>query len=156
MVWLSYKLQVRSLLIMNTNNIVISLDDAFDYYQMSKRIISDQPLYCYVITKKAFDKNKEKYRGMSIPFINSYEQCLKLIDQYLKQPSNSSYRIAFEQKSKKENNKIVSFLWFFEHIDGCADFNKFEIRSMLKVLKKWCVTNNLEYLEPKVYRITDD
>ena len=141
---------------MNTDNIVISLDDAFDYYEMSKRIISDKPLYCFVISKNIFDKNKEKYSGQSIPFINSYEQCVKLIEEYLSQPSKNCFRLAFEHQSKGERNKVVSFLWFFEHIDGCADFKKFEIRNMLKVLKKWCIHNNFEYIEPQVYRTNDE
>ena len=141
---------------MNTNNIVISLDDAFDYYEMSKRIISDKPIYCFVTSKNIFDKNKDKYKGQSIPFINSYEQCIKLIDEYLSLPSKNSYQLAFEHQSKKEKNKVVSFLWFFEHIDGCADFKNFEIRSMLKVLKKWCISNDFEYIDPQVYRINDD
>ena len=141
---------------MNTDNIVIPLDEAFDYYEMSKRIISDEPLYCYDFIKNIFVKSKEKYSGHSVPFINSYVVCLKLINEYLNHPSKSRYKLDFEQESKNASNKIVSFLWFFEHIDGCEDFKKFEIRSMLKVLKKWCVTNGFEYLEPQVYLLNDD
>lgn len=141
---------------MKTDNITISLDDAFDYYEMSKRIISDKPLYCFVISRNVFDKNKDKYKDQSVPFINSYEQCVKLIDEYLSHPSKNNYRLIFEHQSKKERNKVVSFLWFFEHIDGCEDFKKFEIRNMLKVLKKWCIANNFEYVEPQVYRINED
>ncbi len=141
---------------MNAKNVVISLDDAFDYYEMSKRVISDKPVYCFIPSKNIFYKNKDKYKDQSIPFINSYEQCVKLIDEYLKHPSKNNYRLAFEHQSKESRNKVVDFLWFFEHIDGCADFSNFEKCRMLKVLKKWCFTNNFVYVEPQVYRPDND
>lgn len=39
---------------MIADNIVISLDDAFDYYEMSKRTVTDKPLYCYDLAKRIF------------------------------------------------------------------------------------------------------
>ena len=140
---------------MNADNIVISLDDAFDYYEMSKRTVTDKPLYCYDLAKRIFTENKEKNGAHSVPFINSYAVCLNLIDEYLSQPSKSMYRSSFLKESEHQKNKIVSFLWFFEHIDGCEDFKNYEIRSMLKVLKKWCKVNGFGYTEPQVY-VSDD
>ena len=63
----------------------------------------------------------------------------------------SQYKTDFLKISKNAKNKIISFLWFFESIDGCKDFNNFEIINVSKALKKWCKINNLKYSEPSVY-----
>lgn len=130
---------------------IISLDDAFDCYEMSKRDISKVPLYYYDFDKKDFLKIKGDKNKNGIIFINSYELCSRLIDDYLNQSEMSQYKTDFLKISKNAKNKIISFLWFFESIDGCKDFNNFEIINVSKALKKWCKINNLKYSEPSVY-----
>ena len=134
---------------MDTQNVVISLNDAFCYYELTKRKISDEPEYCYLIPERKFVKFKEKYKNISVPFLNSYRLCLELIDEYLSQPPQSCYRDAYKKEAKTQRNKVVCFLWFFEHIDGCVDFERFEIPKVGKILKKWCERNGFEYLEPE-------
>ncbi len=141
---------------MDTQDIVISLDQAFDCYEYTKRIISDEPLYCYLIPERKFVKIKEKYKDISVLFPNAYRLCLELIDEYLSQPPIDQFREAYKKEAKTQRNKVVCFLWFFEHLDGCVDFQRFEIPKMTKILKKWCKHNGFAYTEPQVYRITDD
>jgi hypothetical protein len=129
---------------------IVALDDAFDCYEMSKRNISKTPLFYYDISKNVFLKIKSTIKDTGIVFINSYELCSKLIYEYLNQPEMKEYKIAFE-RLEINKNKIVSFLWFFEHIDGCYGFTKFEILIVTKELKKWCKSNGLDYLEPEVH-----
>lgn len=133
----------------------ISLDDAFDYYELDKRTISKTPLYYYDVNLGKFKKIKGTQSCPGAIFINSYELCSTLIDQYFEQPSMEKYKSAFEKEARNARNKIVSFLWFFERIDGCSDFEHFERPRVAKVLKKWCKSNGFAYLEPTVYCIND-
>ena len=138
---------------MNNLSITISLDDAFDCYEMSKRTVSANPLFYYDFEERKFVKIKNSIKNPGAVFINSYKLCSKLIDQYLGQPENKDYKSLFEKQWTKNQNKIVNFLWFFEHIDGCYNFQEYEVLCVTKELKKWCKNNNLNYLEPEIYRI---
>lgn len=138
---------------MNDYCTTVSLDDAFDCYEVSKRNVSKDPLYYYDLEKNEFVKIKGAIKNSGIVFLNSYNLCSKLIDEYLSHPLMQEYKDSFDRVLKNTKNKIVSFLWFFEHIDGCQDFQKFEILKVEKELKKWCKSNGLEYLDPVVYRI---
>lgn len=131
----------------------IPLDDAFDCYEQSKRKVTLEPLFGYDTEKKEFVKLRDKNRNVCVVFVNSYQLCSSLIEEYLSQPSMEEHRKAFKELSKNSSNKIVSFLWYFEHIDGCRDFEMFEIKRVSKALKKWCKANNFEWTEPEVYRI---
>ncbi len=142
--------------------IVVSLDDAFDCYEMSKRIVSETPLYYYDTKTNTFRKIKStmpwyleepSIKASGIVFINSYKLCQSLIKEYLNQPSMKEQKDLFESIPKNEKNRIVDFLWFFEHIDGCYDFQKFEVSRVEKELKRWCKINKLRYLEPVVHRV---
>ena len=48
----------------------------------------------------------------------------------------------------KSKDPVVSFLWFFEHIDGAYDFDQFENEEIIRVLKKWCEKNQFDYSLP--------
>lgn len=134
----------------NFENITVSLDDAFDCYEFTKREISKTPLHYFDFTKGKFVKIKSGMKNPGVEFVNTYELCIKVIDEYLNQPRMKEYKIAFA-KAEGSRNKIVRFLWFFEHIDGCYNFEKFEITRVTKELKKWCKRNGLDYLEPEGY-----
>lgn len=138
---------------MNDFNVVVSLDKAFDCYQVGKRKKSKVPLYFYDLKKNEFMKIKGELKENCISFINSYDICCSLIDEYLNQPHVKQYKedCIKSIKNARYSNKIVDFLWFFEHIDGCYGFENFEISRMTNVLKKWCKINGFSYLEPKVY-----
>lgn len=138
---------------MNHFDVTIPLDAAFDCYQIGKRRISNVPLYCYDFKKNEFTKITEKSKENCVPFINSYTTCCNLIDEYLEQPHVKQYKedCIKSLKNARYRNKIVDFLWFFEHIDGCYDFENFEIVRMTRVLKKWCKTVGFSYIEPEIY-----
>lgn len=139
---------------------VVSLDDAFDCYEMSKRNVTKTPSYYYDTDTSEFKKikstmpwysEKPPIKDSGIVFINSYALCSSIIDNYLNQSQMSEYKKTFAKESKNSKNKIVSFLWFFERIDGCRDFNHYEMLHVAKALKEWCKLNNLAYLESRVY-----
>ena len=138
---------------MNHFNIIIPLDVAFDCYQVGKRKVSKVPLYCYDLKNNEFIKIKGEMKETCIPFINSHTICCNLIDEYLEQPHIKQYKEECIKsiKSARYRNKIIDFLWFFEHIDGCYGFDDFEIVRMTKILKKWCESNGFSYIEPEVY-----
>ena len=129
----------------------VSLDDAFDCYEMSKRTMSKEPRFYYDFTVNKFVEIKSHMKNPGVIFINSYKLCSKLIDEYINKPEMQEYKNTFEKESYGPHDKIVKFLWHFEHIDGCYDFGKFEILRVTDELKKWCENNGLDYLEPEVY-----
>lgn len=141
---------------MSDVRITISLDDAFDCYEVSKRNVSEVPLYYYDYTQKEFAKIKSTLKNPGVVFINSYQLCLKLIDEYLIQPEMEKHKRAFSKSRDRRKNRIVGFLWYFEHIDGCYGFRAFEIAKLRKELIKWCNNNDLNYIEPQVYQINTD
>lgn len=136
----------------------LCLDKLFDVYESTKRIISKFPTHYYDLEKNNFFKIKNPENIDGIAFINSYELCVKVIEEYLNQPSVIQYKPLFEKEVKTSKNYVVCFLWFFEHIDGCYDFEKFEFLIVEKVLKKWCKRNGLAFIESIVYckRNTED
>ena len=138
---------------MNEFYITVSLDEAFDCYEMSKREVSKEALFYYDFVENKFVKIKNSMRNPGVMFINSYKLCSKLIDEYFEQPEIKQYKLSFEKETDGVRNKVVDFLWFFEHIDGCFDFQKYEMIRVGAELKKWCKSNNLEYLNPEIYCI---
>ncbi len=131
--------------------VTVSLDDAFDFYELSKRDVSKTSVFCYDPVNNEFIKIKNVIKPPCVPFVNAYELCSKLMDDYLEQPKMKEYKLAFAEEVKLAKNKIVSFLWFFENIDGCRDFRNYEINSVTRVLKKWCRNNGFDWTEPEVY-----
>lgn len=131
----------------------VSLDDAFDCYEMSKRNVSDAPLYYYDLAQNEFIKIKSTMTNASVVFINSYQLCSRLIDEYLNQPEMNKHKKAFSETRDRRKSKIVEFLWYFEHIDGCYGFQSFEVPRVATELKKWCKKNGLNYIESQAYRI---
>ena len=138
---------------MNDFTVTIPLDVAFDWYQFGKRVISKEPVYCYNSQTNEFMKIKGELKENCIPFINSYAVCCGVIDQYLELPHIKKYKedCLKSIKNGRYRNKIVDFLWFFEHIDGCMEFGDFEVVLLTKILKKWCKKNGFSYLDAKVY-----
>lgn len=60
-------------------------------------------------------------------------------------------RIEFEKERNQNKNKIVEFLWYFEHIDGCQDLQKFEITRVTREPAQWCRSTGLSYTLPEIY-----
>lgn len=138
--------------IMNTDNIVISLDDAYMWYESTKRIVSWKPLYCYDLRDHVFARYDKKHIKYSIPFINAYATCSKLMDEYLNHSSQRLNKIKFEKHHSRYKNKIVNFLWFYEDIDGSYGFQNYEIRRITDILKSWCISNGFDYIESEICR----
>ncbi len=130
----------------------VSLDEAFDCYEYSKRDYSKTPTHYYCFEKMAFRKINFEMKTPGVVFINTYETCLQVIDEYLKQPGMEKYREDFEKAPKKTHNRIINFLFYFDHLDGLCSFDRFELTMVAKILKKWCKSNGLQYLEPETYR----
>lgn len=111
---------------------VISLDDALDCYEMSKRIVSETPLYYYDREKNEFVKIKGVIKNSGVLFLNSYELCSALIDAYLSQPEMKEYQISFANELKTAKNKIVSFLWFLSILMDALAFKNMKFRKLPK------------------------
>lgn len=131
---------------------VVSLDDAFDCYEMSKRIESKKPVFYYDVVKNKFCKIKGSIKENGVLFINANQLCLKLIDEYLNIPDIRKHKNSFEREWGAAKNKVVSFLWFFEHIDGAYGFQEYEMLRVVNELKAWCKNNGFGYLEPEIYK----
>lgn len=129
----------------------VDMDLAVDYYQLSKRTATKDIIYCFDRQQGSFKKNKTSVMTDRVPFINAYDVCLQIIKEYFCLPHVRQYKIEFEKQTKTATNKVVCFLWFFEKIDGCYDFERFESACVIKIIKKWCDVNNLLFTEPTVY-----
>ena len=79
----------------------VSLDEAFDCYEFSKRDYTKTPTHYYCFEKKAFRKINFEIKTPGVVFINTYETCLQVIDEYLRQPGMEKYRENFEKHLKK-------------------------------------------------------
>lgn len=130
------------------------IEDLYWYYRETRHDRTEEPLYGYDIDKEKFikltDTVKEKMeKGIIsvIPFINAYKVCLEIIDMYLERDNMKEYKAGARQAMKqKRHDKIVAFLWYFEHIDGCYPFEEFEEVIVKKELVKWCKRNGFEYI----------
>ena len=129
---------------------ILDLDKAIDIYQAAKR--DKNITYVYDSELDKFILQKTKPIPNTIPFINSFDECRRIIDIYLEQDYISKYKEDCKNaiREDKYHNKIVSFLWFFEHIDGCFDFNNYECIEICKVIKKWCKRNKIEFNPPSI------
>lgn len=132
----------------------LKIEDLFSFYESIKRRRTDRPLYGYDIDKEKFIKltdtvNEKMEQGIIsvIPFINAYKVCLEIIDMYLEKDNVKEYKAGARQAMKqKRHDKIVAFLWYFDHIDGCYPFEEFEEVIVKKELVKWCKRNGFEYI----------
>lgn len=131
---------------------MLELDEAMEFYERTKRERGYRLLYYpdknefRCVTENSDQKN-------AIPFIDSYSMCLKIIEMYLNTPQKQKYREECKQRMKEGKNKIVSFLWFFEHIDGAYNFELYERIKVEKELKKWCAFNNIQYSQLEKYSV---
>ena len=129
--------------------------DLLKLYECSKRTVRDYPAFGYDIEKGDFIKVTETLlekiecgKVNVILFINSYQVCLKIIDEYLAQPCMESYKDgAYRSMRDKGHDKIVAFLWFFEDIDGAYSFDDFELKKVDKIVTKWAIENGFELLD---------
>ena len=129
---------------------MIILDDAFDFYENTKREKNKETLLIYDLDRNIFSKGIKKAKKY-VPFLDSNMVCLEIINMYLNLPHISCYKNDCKRKMRESNNKVVAFLWFFDHINGCYDFGNFEISIMTKKLIEWCKSYNFEYMLPEVY-----
>ena len=130
---------------------IISLDDAIIAYDRYKRKEKNQiSEIVYNINERQFLKAKRTVRNGSncVSFINCHQTCLSIIEKYLNQPVIKKYKEACITEMSKSKDPVVSFLWFFEHIDGAYDFDQFENEEIIRVLKKWCEKNQFDYSLP--------
>lgn len=122
-------------------------------YEGEKRIKVKTPLHYLDLNDYSFKKIKEASHS-GPEFICSYELCMDIINSFLNQPNMKKHKKDFSEFKKSRNtNDVVSFLWYFESIDGCHQFYKYEAPIVIKELKKWCKLNGLEYLEPDVFAV---
>lgn len=129
--------------------------DLLKLYECSKRTKTDYPAFGYDIDKGHFIKVTETVfkkiesgKVNVILFVNSYQVCLKIIDEYLAQPCMEDYKDgANKVMREKEYDKIVAFLWFFEDIDGTYSFDDFELKKVDKIVTKWAIENGFELLD---------
>lgn len=78
--------------------------------------------------------------------MNTYEECLNIIDNYLAQSHMAKYRAsAYSEMEKHKKGKVIGFLWYFEHIDGCYSFNSYEEKKAFERIEKWLKTNHISY-----------
>ena len=123
-----------------------------DLYECSKRYETGFSHFAYDIDKETFinvtDTVLEKIELGKIPailFIDSYQTCLHIIDEYLTQPDLEKYREgAYRKMHDESHSKVIAFLWYFEHIDGTYSFGKFERRKVFKIITKWALKNGFE------------
>lgn len=127
----------------------INLSSAMKLYDYSKRN-NDVHLY-YIISKDRFeviDKSKSVDSHNYILLMNCYDTCVEIIDSYLEQPFIAQYKEECKtamKELKEGKNIIVSFLWFFDHIDGGYDFGLYEFEQVKKRMERWCKKNGFYY-----------
>lgn len=141
------------------SNFTLNMQKLMLLYESSKRTKNTNPTFGYDIDKEDFikitDSVLEKMKSGKInviPFINSYELCLKIIDEYLSQPAMDKYREgAYKSMRERKHEKVVAFLWYFEHIDGTYPFGVYERKKVFKTISKWAQINGfgLEITEDK-------
>ena len=133
------------------DTVIVSLDDAVNAYDRYKRKWKNQILsIVYSIDKKQFVIAKESAEQNinCVPFVDCHQACLSIIDAYLDQPEIIEYKEACRDEMSKAKDPVVAFLWFFDHLDGAYDFERFEYDAILRILKKWCKKNQLAYSAP--------
>ena len=96
-----------------------------------------------------FSSSKESL-GMAL-VSDTYDMCRGLIKQYLETPGIARYGAECRAAMKGSANKVVSFLWFFEHIDGAYDFELYEAVAVRKAMLKYCKTNGLPFKDVSEY-----
>jgi hypothetical protein len=131
---------------------MLELDEAMDFYERTKRVKGYSLFYCPETND--FECVMENIGNKNvIPFIDSYSVCLRIIEMYLNTPQKQKYREECKQKMKREKNKVVSFLWFFECIDGAYNFDLYERIKVEKELKRWCANYNILYSPLEKYSV---
>ena len=134
-------------------DIVVNIDEAFDIYYVSRNSITNTPIYFFSFITGRFERVQGQKIFEGVAFINANNVCTEIINKYLVQAHIKPYADDYKRKAKLTHKKVTCFLNYFEHIDGCYDFEKYEINSLTKILKDWCKENNLCYTEPVVYSL---
>lgn len=127
---------------------MLELDDAMEFYESTKRE-NGYFLFYY--------PDKNKFRALfdpdggqtAIRFIDSNAECLKIIDSYLNSPQKRRYREECQSEMRSGKNPVVSFLWYFEHVDGAYNFGLYEKIRIEKILKAWCEKSGIMYEDLK-------
>ena len=129
------------------------MDELCNLYGGEKRIETKDPMHYLDLDDYKFKKIKmAPHTG--IDFICSYKLCMDIIMAFLDQPGMEEHKSGFDKFKKSRNTSdVVSFLWYFEPIDGCHQFYKYEAPIVIRELKKWCKNNKLEYIEPEIYAV---
>lgn len=130
------------------NKFSLYLEDLMDLYESIKR---EKKIYGYSVEKKTFIRITDTVRKKIndgelaiIPFIDCYSVCLEIIELYLNREDILKYKAgAISEMKKNRHNKIVAFLWYFEHIDGAYGFGEFEEQILETILKKWAKEANI-------------
>ncbi len=131
----------------------VEMDDLCTMYENDKRIESKSLLHYLDFSDYTFKKiMSAPYKGAE--FICAYKLCMDIINSFLDQPEMKEHKKGFSDfKKSRTTNDVISFLWYFEHIDGCHRFYRYEGPIVMKELKKWCKSNGLEYKEPAVFAV---
>lgn len=126
----------------------MKLDDVIEEYEGTKRS-KGYSLYYDSAEDNVYSSNKEMNDVVVIA--DTYDFCRGIIGQYLDEPGISQYRDDCRRELKRASNKVVSFLWFFDHIDGAYDFELYETVFIKKMLVKFCRANGLPIIDLDEY-----
>ena len=124
------------------------LDDVITLYEHTKRNKGYSIYYDCENGSVYFSKNGEEGNTL---IEDSYTLCCEIIKMYLDQPGVSCYREECQNYLKKEKNKVVSFLWFFDSVDGAYDFELYETLFIRRLLIKYCKNNGIRFADLTEY-----
>ncbi len=127
---------------------MVNFDDVITEYESTKRN-KGFAIYYDTEADRVFSSSKESPGTALIS--NTYDMCYGIIRQYLETPGIAHYGTECRAAMKGSANKVVSFLWFFEHIDGAYDFEMFESVAVRKAILKYCKTNGLPFIDVSEY-----
>ena len=123
---------------------MIEIDDIITEYEATKR--KQGFCICYDPKEdKVFSSKKET--AATVIITDTQELCFKIMKQYLEEPAIAPYSTECRTKMKNTSNKVVSFLWFFDHIDGAYDFELYESSAVRKAAVKKCKENGLPFVD---------
>ncbi len=126
----------------------MDFDSIMDLYNYTKRDKGNS-IY-YDADKDEVYSSKSGLEG--IVLINDTNcLCNTVIKQYLEEPFICSYKEECQNCLKTAKKKVVSFLSFFDHIDGAYDFELYEALYVRKVLMRFCKANQIPYNDMNIY-----
>ena len=127
---------------------MVNFDDVITEYEATKRN-KGFAIYYNSEADNVFSSSKDSADAALIS--DTYDMCCGIIKQYLETPGIARYGTECRAAMKGSANKIVSFLWFFEHIDGAHDFELFETSAVRKAMLKFCKSNGLPFKDVVEY-----